>query len=80
LAAVAFVPIALLFGVDIGAVVAITLIVACTMASLLGSALPLAAKRTGVDPAVMSVPLITALIDAFGLIVYFLVARLVLGL
>jgi magnesium transporter len=80
LAAVAFVPIALLFGASIAAVVAITLVIACTMASLLGSALPLAAKRTGVDPAVMSVPLITALIDASGLMAYILVARLVLGL
>ena len=46
----------------------------------LRSTLPLVAKRIGVDPAVMSVPLITALIDAAGLIVYFLVAKAVLGI
>jgi magnesium transporter len=80
LAIVAFVPIALLVSPDIGGVVAITLLIACTWASLVGSVLPIGAKRVGVDPAVMSVPLITALIDASGLIVYFLVARAVLGL
>ncbi|MDP8905052.1 MAG: magnesium transporter [Chloroflexota bacterium] len=80
LAAIAFAPIALFTDAGIGAVVSITLVIACTMASVLGSTLPLVAKRIGVDPAVMSVPLITALIDAAGLVVYFLVARIVLGL
>ena len=80
LAAIAFVPVALFVNGDIAAVVSATLLIACTLASLLGSVLPLGAKRTGIDPAVMSVPLITALVDATGLIVYFLVARTVLGL
>jgi magnesium transporter len=80
LAALAFVPIALLVSTMIATVVSLTLLAACTLASLVGSALPLAAKRLGGDPAVMSVPLITALIDATGLVVYFLIARAVLGL
>ena len=37
------------------------------------------AEQIGVDPAVVSVPLITALIDASGLLVYFLIAGVVLG-
>jgi magnesium transporter len=80
LAAIAFGPILIITEAGIAAVVSITLVIACTMASVLGSTLPLVAKRIGVDPAVMSVPLITALIDAAGLIVYFLVAGIVLGL
>jgi magnesium transporter len=80
LATVAAVPIGLLVEPRIGAVVGLTLLAACTLASLIGSALPLVAKRIGLDPAVMSVPLITALIDASGLIVYFFVARAILGL
>lgn len=79
LAVAAFVPIALFVDPQVAMVVAITLLVACTLASLIGSALPLAAKRLGLDPAVMSVPLISALVDASGLVVYFLVARFVLG-
>ena len=80
LALVAGIPIGLLVEAEIGLVVGLTLLTACTLASLIGSALPLVAKRIGLDPAVVSVPLITALIDASGLLVYFLIAGLVLGL
>lgn len=80
LAVVAFAPISFFAGTDIATVVGLTLLIACTIAALIGSALPLGAKRFGLDPAVMSVPLITALVDATGLIVYFLIARIVLGL
>jgi magnesium transporter len=80
LGAVAFVPVAILIDERIAIIVGLTLLIGCTMASLLGSVLPLGAKRTGIDPAVMSVPLITALVDASGLVVYFLVARAVLGI
>ena len=80
LAVIAFVPIAVLVDPRIGAVVGLTLLTGCTFASLIGSALPLVAKRLGLDPAVMSIPLITALIDASGLIVYFLFAIAIMGL
>jgi magnesium transporter len=36
-------------------------------------------KRLGVDPAVVSAPLVTTLVDATGLVVYFLLARAILG-
>ena len=77
---IAFGPIAVLWDPPLAAVVSATLITVCTLASLIGSTLPLAAKRVGADPAVMSVPLITALVDASGLVVYFLIARAILGL
>ncbi len=77
---IAFGPIALLVEPAIAAVVSLTLLTACTFSALIGSALPLVAKRVGLDPAVMSVPLITAIIDASGLVAYFLIAIAVLGL
>ncbi len=80
LGALAFFPVAVFVESGIAAVVSLTLLLACTLASLVGSLLPLGAKRIGVDPAVMSVPLITAVIDASGLVVYFVVAGIVLGL
>ncbi len=80
LGVIAFGPIAVLWDPPLAAVVAATLVTVCTLASLIGSTLPLAAKRVGADPAVMSVPLITALVDASGLVVYFLIARAILGL
>ncbi|MFN7015932.1 MAG: magnesium transporter [Fimbriimonadales bacterium] len=45
------------------------------LATFVGAALPLLAKRLNIDPAVMSAPFITTLIDAVGLLIYFLVAR-----
>lgn len=65
---------------EIAFVISITLLSICTLAAFVGSLLPLVAKRVGVDPAVMSAPFITTLVDASGLLVYFLVARAVLGL
>ena len=67
-------------GRDIALVVSLTLLAVCTLAAFVGSLLPLVARRIGLDPAVMSAPFITTLVDATGLVVYFLIARAVLGL
>jgi magnesium transporter len=80
LAAVAIVPTTLFAGPGIAAVVCVSLVVICVLATLVGSLTPLGARRIGVDPAVVSAPLISTLVDASGLIIYFLVARAVLGL
>lgn len=48
-------------------------------AATVGSVLPITAKRLGLDPAVLSAPFITTLVDATGLIIYFEVARQVLA-
>jgi magnesium transporter len=57
----------------------LSLIFICTMASLVGATMPLLADRLGIDPAVVSAPLVTTLIDATGLFLYFLTAKAVLG-
>jgi magnesium transporter len=46
----------------------------------MGSLLPLAAARVGIDPTVVSGPMMSTLVDATGLLIYFSIARLVLGL
>ena len=73
-------PAVLFAGSGIAIVVSITLLAVCTLAAIVGSLLPLVARRVGVDPAVMSAPFITTLVDATGLVVYFLIARAVLQL
>jgi magnesium transporter len=70
----------LLFGAQIGAVIGLTLLCVCTMAATVGGAMPLLARMLRVDPAVFSNPFITTFVDATGLIVYFLIARAVLGI
>ena len=81
LAAIAFLP-TWFFVEDkrIALVVSLTLLTVCTLATLVGSLLPLLARRLRFDPAVMSAPFISTLIDATGLIVYFLIAQAILGL
>ena len=60
----------------------ITLSLFCTilMAKTVGSALPILAKRLRIDPAIMSAPLLTTIVDAVSLIIYFSIAKFILGL
>lgn len=80
LAAVAYLIVWATFSSRMAAVVALTLIAICTLAALVGSLMPLLARAVGVDPAVISAPLVTTVVDATGLLIYFLVAITVLGL
>jgi magnesium transporter len=65
-------------GRPIAMVVALTLFTVCTLSTLIGSLLPLLARRVGVDPAVASAPFVTTFVDAVGLLVYFLIAQVIL--
>ncbi len=71
---------ALVYDARIGLVIGATLVAVCMMAATIGGVMPLVARTIGVDPAVFSNPFITTFVDAAGLIVYFLIARVVLGL
>ena len=79
LAAVGFPVVALLYSVPMGVVIALSLVAICTWASFVGGMLPLIAKRIGIDPAVVSTPLIATLVHATGLVLYFLVAYAVMS-
>lgn len=78
LAAVGFVPAALIAGPRLAVVLALTMVAVCTLATTAGSVTPMVARRLGVDPAVVSAPFITTFVDTTGLIVYFLIAGVVL--
>ena len=62
------------------AVVCIALFVTVLLAKLIGAVLPLAAKAVKLDPAVMASPFITTIVDALSLLVYFIVAKSLLGI
>lgn len=66
--------------VSIALVVCVTLLVTIIFAKIIGSMLPLLAKKLGFDPAVMASPFITTIVDALSLMVYFNVASLILGI
>jgi magnesium transporter len=74
--AIGFPLVTLIWSVDLAATVSLTLIAICAWATAVGALLPLLASRVGVDPAVVSAPLVTTLVDATGLLIYFGIAQL----
>ena len=54
----------------------------CTViiAKVVGGLLPIVAKKLKLDPALMASPLITTIVDVFALMVYFSLAKLLLGI
>ena len=64
----------------IAAVVSVTLFCTVIIAMIVGCLLPIGAKKLGFDPAVMASPMITTIVDACSLMIYFLIASTMLGL
>jgi magnesium transporter len=67
-------------GFDLALVVAISIVAICAWANTIGAVVPMLAQRFKLDPALVSAPLITTLVDATGLAIYLSVARLILGI
>lgn len=65
---------------SIAITVSITLAATVIIAKLVGGSLPILAEKIGLDPAVLSSPIISTIVDAISLIIYFAVATHVLGL
>ncbi|MDR1067463.1 MAG: magnesium transporter [Clostridiales bacterium] len=55
--------------------VSVTLMLSIVLAKLIGGLLPIVAKFARLDPAIMAGPLITTIIDAISLIIYFTIAN-----
>jgi magnesium transporter len=64
----------------IGFAVGISLFVVLLISNLVGALLPILAMKLKVDPAVMAGPFLTTIVDVVGLVVYFEVARAIMGL
>jgi magnesium transporter len=60
-------------------VVSITVLIMVVFGTTAGAILPIIFKRLGMDPALMSNPLIAALVDVLGVIIYFKTALILLG-
>jgi len=71
---------AVFYNLPTGIVIGTTIVSVCTMAAAVGGVMPLIAKAIKVDPAVFSTPFITTFCDATGLVIYFSIAKAVLGL
>lgn len=67
-------------GAMVALVVSFTMLMAVVFAKVVGSVLPVFAKKIGFDPAVMSSPFISTIVDAVTLMIYFSVASALLGI
>jgi magnesium transporter len=61
-------------------VVALAIVCIVTWANTVGALIPLLAHRLRIDPAMISAPLITTVVDATGLAIYLLIAIPILGI
>jgi magnesium transporter len=82
LASINFLRILIFEGVDIptAIVVSLTMFFTIIFAKLVGSMLPLGARKLKLDPAIMASPLITTIVDAVSLIIYFWLASRLLNI
>jgi magnesium transporter len=80
LGALAFVAGWLVAGIPVAITVGVSVVLVCIWAATIGSLMPLMARTLNIDPAVISAPLVTTLVDATGLVIYFVVAGVVLGI
>lgn len=62
------------------ATVVVSLMATVILAKTIGCMLPMAAKVLHMDPAIMAAPLITTIVDALSLVIYFQLACALLGL
>ena len=64
----------------LGITVAATVVAIVAVSSTVGAGIPIVGRRLGIDPAVLSAPVITTIIDSAGLFIYFEFARHILNL
>lgn len=64
--------------IGIGLVVMITMFISIVVAKVFGGLIPILADKIKLDPAIMSSSIITTLVDAVALVIYFTIAALLL--
>jgi len=67
-------------GFMVSLTVSITLLITVILAKIVGGTLPILAKKIKLDPAIMAGPLITTIVDAVALSIYFTTATMLLGI
>lgn len=65
---------------DLAFAISISLIAVIIVAGLVGTFIPLFLDKRGIDPAIATGPFITTSNDIFGIVIYLLIAKLILGI
>ncbi len=60
--------------------ISVSLVAVIVVAGLIGTFVPLFLNKRGIDPAIATGPFITTSNDIFGILIYFLIAKLILGI
>ncbi len=60
--------------------IALSIVVTVIISKIIGSSLPLLAKRCKLDPAIMATPLITTIVDCCSLFLYFNIATIIFNI
>jgi magnesium transporter len=66
--------------INVALAISISLVVVIIIAGLIGTFVPLFLNKRGIDPAIATGPFITTSNDIFGILIYFLIAKLILGI
>lgn len=65
---------------DLALAISVSLIAVIIVAGLIGTFVPLFLDKRGIDPAIATGPFITTSNDIFGILIYFWIAKLILGI
>ncbi len=66
--------------IDLALAVSVSLVAVIVVAGLIGTFVPLFLNKRGIDPAIATGPFITTSNDIFGILIYFLIAKMILGI
>lgn len=64
----------------VGLTVCFSMVFIVIMAKMIGSTLPMLAKKVGIDPALMAGPMMASITDMISLCTYFLMAQILLNI
>lgn len=67
------------YNITLALIVSLSLIATVLLAKILGCALPMLAKKLHLDPAIMSTPIISTIVDTCSMLIYFNIAVALLG-
>jgi magnesium transporter len=66
--------------IDLALAISVSLVIVIIVAGLIGTFVPLFLNKRGIDPAIATGPFITTSNDIFGILIYFMIAKLILGI
>ena len=66
--------------IDLALAISVSLVVVIIIAGLIGTFVPLFLNKRGVDPAIATGPFITTSNDIFGILIYFMISKMILGI